>query len=58
MINKNNNNNNNNNNNIIIITCQSNKNVSGVVEDSHKKNSDNSLHDSRETKGIINSVMR
>ena len=55
MINKNNNNNNNN---IIIITCQSNKNVSGVVEDSHKKNSDNSLHDSRETKGIINSVMR
>ena len=51
-------NNNNNNNIIIIITCQSNKNVSGVVEDSHKKNSDNSLPDSRETKGIINSVMR
>ena len=40
---------------MIIITCQSNKNFSGFVENSHKKlimNSDNSLCNSRETMGI------
>ena len=40
---------------MIIITCQSNKNFSGFVENSHKKlimNSDNSLCNSWETMGI------